>query len=687
MSSHAVTDPVLSLVVVVYGLAAVLPAMLGGYALYAHRGSPTARAFAATMGGLALWGGAYLVRLFAPEPALFPLTVVAFAGIATTPVALLAFALRYTNRQQYVTPATVALLSLVPVATVLLVATTRSHGLFYRSVEPLMVGELLTIDSVTGPWFWVHTAYSYALLAVASALLVAFGVTRRRLYRTQAVFIVLGVLVAWGTNAAFLAGVTPVSGLDFTPVRLTAGSAFLAVAVLQARLIDVTPVARDAVLDALEDVAIAIEGGRVVDVNAAGRALLDTPDPVGESADAAFPAALKTVLTDTPARGTGTDGGTSVDPTVAAWSGDDVPGGDGDGHADRLVELPRDGEQRCYRVRTLPLDRAADEVGPARGLVPSLSPGVDDDGPPATVLLLRDVTAQHRHLRQLRKQNERLEEFAAAAAHDLRNPLNVIDGYAELARETGGDEHFDRIDGATDRMGRLIDDLLALGRRGRLVESVSPVELAAVAEDAWDGVATEDATLRVEPGDPVPADRDRLTQLLENLFSNALEHGGPGTGTSTRQGDVTSATDGPPDAADDRPMPDDGRRERMASGPRYGARDPPGDGATDGGSAMDEPGDPVADRDGITVTVGRTDDGFYVADDGLGIPHEDRERVFDYGFTTHEGGSGFGLAVVETIADAHGWDVAVTESVVGGARFEVTGVDRFGRGRDPERPE
>lgn len=298
------------------------------------------------MGGLTLWGGAYLVRLFAPEPALFPLTVVAFAGIATTPVALLAFALRYTNRQQYVTPVTVALLSLVPVATVLLVATTRSHGLFYRSVEPLMVGELLTIDSVTGPWFWVHTAYSYALLAVASTLLVAFGVTRRRLYRTQAAFIVLGVVVAWGTNAAFLAGVTPVPGLDSTPVGLTAGSAFLAVAVLQARLIDVTPVARDAVLDALEDIAIAIEGGRVVDVNAAGRGLLDAPDPVGESADAVFPAALKTVLTDTPARGTGADGGTSVDPTVAAWSGDDVPGGDADGHADRLVELPRDGEQR-----------------------------------------------------------------------------------------------------------------------------------------------------------------------------------------------------------------------------------------------------------------------------------------------------------------------------------------------------
>jgi len=687
MSFHAGANPLLPLVVIVYALAAVLPAMLGGYAFYVHRESPTARAFAATMGGLTVWAGTYFVRLFAPEWALYPLTVVAFAGVAATPVALLTFALRYTNRQQYVTPATVGLLSLVPVATVLLVATTRSHGLFYRSMEPLMVGRLTTVDGTHGPWFWVHTAYSYALLAVASALLVAFGATRRRLYRTQAAFIVLGVVVAWGTNAAFLAGVTPVPGLDFTPVGLAAGSAFLAVAVLQARLIDVTPVARDAVLDALEDVAIVIEGGRVVDVNASGRVLLDAPNPVGESADAVLPGALEAVLTDAPAREPGTDGGRSTDPGVAAWGGDDGTDGDPGGHGDRVIELPRDGESRCYRIRTLPLDRAVEEVGTAPGLVPSLSPAVDGDGPPATVLLLRDVTAQHRHLRQLRKQNERLEEFAAAAAHDLRNPLNVIDGYAEMARETGADEHFDRIDGAAERMGRLIDDLLALGRRGRLVESVSPVELAAAAEDAWAGVATGNATLRTESGDPVPADRDRLAQLLENLFSNALEHGGPGSGVAPQQGTATGHTDGRPDAEADRPTPDDGTDERVASGPRYGTRGPAGDGATDGGSAVDAPRDARADRDGITVTVGRTDDGFYVADDGLGIPHEDRERVFDYGFTTHEGGSGFGLAIVETIADAHGWDVTVAESEPGGARFEVTGVDRFGRGRGAERPE
>ena len=77
----------------------------------------------------------------------------------------------------------------------------------------------------------------------------------------------------------------------------------------------------------------------------------------------------------------------------------------------------------------------------------------------------------------------------------------------------------------------------------------------------------------------------------------------------------------------------------------------------------------------VTITVGELDDGtgFYVADDGPGIPQADREAVFESGHTTGDG-VGLGLAIVEEIATAHGWRVAVTESASGGARFEVTGV-------------
>ena len=77
----------------------------------------------------------------------------------------------------------------------------------------------------------------------------------------------------------------------------------------------------------------------------------------------------------------------------------------------------------------------------------------------------------------------------------------------------------------------------------------------------------------------------------------------------------------------------------------------------------------------VEVTVGALEDGFYVADDGPGIPEDEHDKVFETGFTTSDGGTGFGLAIVEEIATAHGWTVEVTESAAGGARFEIRGVE------------
>jgi PAS domain S-box-containing protein len=72
-----------------------------------------------------------------------------------------------------------------------------------------------------------------------------------------------------------------------------------------------------------------------------------------------------------------------------------------------------------------------------------------------------------------------------------------------------------------------------------------------------------------------------------------------------------------------------------------------------------------------TVRVGELESGgFYIADDGPGIPEADRESVLESGYTTSEDGTGFGLAIVKQIADAHGWETSITESWAGGARFE-----------------
>ena len=73
----------------------------------------------------------------------------------------------------------------------------------------------------------------------------------------------------------------------------------------------------------------------------------------------------------------------------------------------------------------------------------------------------------------------------------------------------------------------------------------------------------------------------------------------------------------------------------------------------------------------VTVTVGETADGFYVADDGPGIPADEREQIFESGYSTGDG-TGLGLMIVLRIATVHGWDVSVSESGGGGARFDFT---------------
>lgn len=76
----------------------------------------------------------------------------------------------------------------------------------------------------------------------------------------------------------------------------------------------------------------------------------------------------------------------------------------------------------------------------------------------------------------------------------------------------------------------------------------------------------------------------------------------------------------------------------------------------------------------VTITIGMLDDGFYVEDDGSGIPPDDRDQVFEAGYSTAQGGTGFGLSIVKRVVEAHQWEIRVADSIDGGARFEITGV-------------
>ncbi|WP_435128312.1 sensor histidine kinase [Halobaculum sp. D14] len=250
----------------------------------------------------------------------------------------------------------------------------------------------------------------------------------------------------------------------------------------------------------------------------------------------------------------------------------------------------------------------------------------------ANVEAAMDRAERRRTLRErterLERQNERLDRFASILSHDLRNPLNVAAGYVELAAETGETDRLPEAAEALDRMDSLIDSTLALARQGEAVESPEPTDVGLVARQAWGTVETADATLDVDALPTVPADPERLRTLFENLFRNSVEHAG--TDVAVR----VERIDGDDNA--------DGNCDGDADGNRDGDRD----------------GDAAADAVG-----------FAVSDDGPGLPAEDADRVLDWGYSTDDDGTGFGLAVVGDIAAAHGWTVDVDETADGGARF------------------
>jgi len=206
----------------------------------------------------------------------------------------------------------------------------------------------------------------------------------------------------------------------------------------------------------------------------------------------------------------------------------------------------------------------------------------------------REQALQERE-RELAAQNERLDEFSSMVSHDLRNPLMVAQGFTESLRGEPDPDAVDEIEAALDRMESLIDDVLTLARQGALVGERRLVDLGTIAADAWETVATGDATLR-RPADPVSveADPDRLTQCLENLFANAVEHGGEGVTVTVERTPSGFAV------ADDGPGIPSAERDRIFDPGVSG-----GDGTGLGLAIVER----IADAHGWTVSVADGSDG------------------------------------------------------------------------------
>ncbi|WP_424016155.1 PAS domain S-box protein (plasmid) [Halorientalis pallida] len=170
----------------------------------------------------------------------------------------------------------------------------------------------------------------------------------------------------------------------------------------------------------------------------------------------------------------------------------------------------------------------------------NLAPVLTDGDVTRLVGITRNVTDRVERERKLRRQKERLDEFASVISHDLRNPLNVAQARATLLDEQTESEHLNPLVQALDRMEAIVMDTLTLARQGETIDETETVSLTDLVGKCWGTVDTDAATLDIADEMTFQGDRDRLRHVFENLFRNAIEHGG--TDVTVRVGRVDEDT-------------------------------------------------------------------------------------------------------------------------------------------------
>ena len=250
--------------------------------------------------------------------------------------------------------------------------------------------------------------------------------------------------------------------------------------------------------------------------------------------------------------------------------------------------------------------------------------------PPSGMVFLQDVTEQ-RHAEELAATNAALEKlnqvksaFVSVVSHEFRTPLTGIQAFSELLRDEEFPpervkEYAGDINREAERLSRMIGDLLDLERMesGRMTLNVRPLDLNALVEEAIStaGIQTPQHTLRLDLDPMLPplrADRDKLTQVLVNLLSNATKYSPDG-------GEVTVGTR----------------------------------------------------HDGEMAHLWVQDQGMGIARDELEAIFE-RYTRFDSGHTAPIQGTGLGLPIVRQIAEQHGGRVWAESELGVGSTFHVT---------------
>ncbi|MEM8531213.1 MAG: histidine kinase N-terminal 7TM domain-containing protein [Chloroflexota bacterium] len=485
-------------------------------AAWRRRPAPGTMPFALFLGAISIWSCGYAFELLSVE--LTTKTLLAklqYVGIVAIPVLWLVFVVQYTQRNHWLSRRNLILLTLLPCCTFLLVWTNEVHGLIWQTIKLVPTGLLVAFTPNYGPWFWVHTVYSYLLFGLGFGFLVQFFVRSPRLYRSQVGALLVGAFLPWTGNVLYVFGLNPLPGLDLTPFGFALSGLAITWGLFRLRLLDIVPLAYDSVIESMLDGIIIVDAQRrIVNINPMALELLNYK--------------INEVIGQPVAR--------ILDPALVQVADDSKP---------QTVEITRNQTTQILDVRRSKITHSHRvELG--------------------VVIVLRDITEQRHTELALQQAKEAAESasrakgiFLANMSHELRTPLTAIIGYGELlSRDTQITDSpimtndLQAIQIAGRHLLGLINNVLDLSKieagRVELYEELIniPALIDDVAMTVRPLVENNHSTFEIDNRDElgiIRTDITKLRQILFNLLSNAAKFTEHGTITLTIDREVLNA--------------------------------------------------------------------------------------------------------------------------------------------------
>jgi PAS domain S-box-containing protein len=242
---------------------------------WSRRPAPGATAMAGLSGAVLIWSLGYIVEITATSLSGFQLADdIEYVGTVSIPVLWFIFTTQYSRYNNWLTRYR-SLLIIIPLITLLLVWTDDLHGWMWYNPRIQIFGEFLVHIKTYGPWFWVHTAYSYILILLGIAILGRLLFQTRNLYRRQITVLLIGIALPMIWNTIFIFKAAPTYYIDMTPPAFVVSGIIVAFGIFRFGILKIVPVAFGTVVENMRDgIIIFDQQNHVLEINRAGSDIL-----------------------------------------------------------------------------------------------------------------------------------------------------------------------------------------------------------------------------------------------------------------------------------------------------------------------------------------------------------------------------------------------------------------------------